>query len=61
MQRTQRYLDPSTLAGTDPAAGLGWLQRQDAWDRRLEALEADRADDAEATGARDERQPELAR
>jgi hypothetical protein len=46
MQSTHRYLDPSTLAGTDPAAALRFLARQDRWDRRLETLEADRGDEA---------------
>jgi hypothetical protein len=40
MQNTSKYLDPSRVAGADVAAGLAWLRRQDAWDRRLRALDA---------------------
>jgi hypothetical protein len=40
MQNTPKYLDPSRVAGADVGAGLAWLRRRDAWDRRLRALDA---------------------
>ena len=60
MQNTSKYLDPSRVAGADVAAGLAWLRRRDAWDRRLRALDASHrpADDARtAPAATDIRDP----
>jgi hypothetical protein len=61
MKRTHWYLTGSTLAGSDPAAGLAWLARRGAWDRRLETLEAGRGDEAGAGRSKAARRPEPAR
>jgi len=61
MNRTHRYLSGSTLAGSDPAAGLAWLARRRAWDRRLETLEAGRGDDPATRPAGPARRPAPAR